>query len=184
MEFPAIGRVDQRAIFNEPAQFAQRQLTMAGFLLHSALEILSLKQALDMQKLDSMFGSRRTLFAAAFGIALAISAWAMPVAPAQAGANIYDAQVLKHLKLANGQRSKARRIVRKSDSNMMKVFRKYKINPRAKPDFDKLVAASSALQTIERTERNEMKKILNAVQLKHYDQLIDITRIRVRKAAN
>ena len=103
--------------------------------------------------------------------------------PAIAGANIYDAQVLKYLKLANGQRSKVRKIVRKSDSEMARVFRKYKINPRANPDFDKLVAASSALQAIERNERNAMKKILNDDQLKQYDHLINVTRIRVRKAA-
>lgn len=104
--------------------------------------------------------------------------------PAQAGASIYDAQILRHLKLQSGQRSKVRKVVRRSDAEMARVFKKYKINPMTKPDFDKLVAASSELQAIERRERKEMKKILTANQLKQYDQLINITRIRVRKAAN
>ena len=104
--------------------------------------------------------------------------------PAQAGSSIYDAQVLKYLKLESSQRTKVRSIVRKSDAAMAKVFRKYKINPKAKPDFDKLVSASSELRSIENSERSAMKKVLNAEQMKVYKQLIENTAIRVRKAAN
>ncbi|MGI9483887.1 MAG: hypothetical protein ACR2OR_16180 [Hyphomicrobiales bacterium] len=99
-------------------------------------------------------------------------------------ASIYDAQVLRYLKLQSTQRSKVRKIIRQSDAEMARVFRKHKINPNAKPDFDKLVAASSELTAIERRERKAMKQVLNADQLKQYDELINITRIRVRKAAN
>lgn len=139
---------------------------------------------LEIKEIGSLFSHRQVLYSITFVFALAICVVSLPTGPALAGSNIYDAQVLRHLKLANGQRSKVRRIVRKSDADMKKIFRKYGINPNAKPDFDKLVAASSALQAVERNERNQIKKILNAEQLKHYDQLIDYTRIRVRKAAN
>lgn len=132
---------------------------------------------------ESMFG--RSLAAIPVLFIFIVATIFVSSAPERASAaSIYDAQVLRYLKLQSTQRAKVRKIIRKSDAEMARVFRKYKINPNAKPDFDKLVAASSELTAIERRERKEMKKVLTKDQLKQYDELINITRIRVRKAAN
>ncbi|MGI9371683.1 MAG: hypothetical protein ACR2OJ_04245 [Hyphomicrobiales bacterium] len=104
--------------------------------------------------------------------------------PAYAGSTIYDAQVLRHIKLSGDQRSKVKKIVSKSDAEMAQVFRKHKIDPNAKPDFDKLFAASSDLRAIEKRERKAMKKVLDDKQMKQYKKLMNYTAARVRKAAN
>lgn len=117
------------------------------------------------------------------GLLVGIMIFCLSAFPASAGQTIYDSGVEQRLPLSSKQRSKVRKIVRNSDRKMNQVFRKFGIDPRARPDFDKLVQASSELQAIERHERNQMIKILNDKQLTQYDRLIDQTRIRVRKAA-
>ena len=102
---------------------------------------------------------------------------------AEAG-TIYDSNVVSRLKLKGAQRSKAKAIVRKSDKEMKQVFRKYKINPRAKPDFDKLSAASGELQAIESREKAAMKKILSPEQYQAYRAILNETAARVRAAMN
>ncbi|MGI9374171.1 MAG: hypothetical protein ACR2OJ_16915 [Hyphomicrobiales bacterium] len=107
------------------------------------------------------------------------------IVPEQANAgNIYDSNVVSRLKLKGSQRTQAKAIVRKSDKEMNKVFRKHKINPRAKPDFDKLHAASSELQAIESREKAAMKKILSPEQYKAYRAILNDTAARVRAAMN
>ena len=101
------------------------------------------------------------------------SAWA---------SNIYDSQVLQRMKFDSSQRAKVGAIMRKSDNEMSVVFRKYGINPNAKPDFEKLQRASSELQAVEAREKREMKKILTREQYATYLELLQRTAARVIKA--
>ena len=96
--------------------------------------------------------------------------------------NIYDARILQRMKFTGGQRAKVKRIIRKSDKEIAVVFRKYGINPNAKPVFEKLQRASSELQAIESREKRKMKKILSSDQYKTYLGLLEATAARVIKA--
>lgn len=107
----------------------------------------------------------------------------LTLSPASGGAaNIYDAQVLQRMKFSADQRAKVRSIIQQSDREIAVVFRKHRINPNAKPEFDKLQTAASELQAIEAKEKRQMKKILSADQYKTYLRLLQETAARVIKA--
>lgn len=103
-------------------------------------------------------------------------------APAVWASNIYDARIMQRMKFSGAQRTQVRRIIRQSDKEMAVVFRKYGINPNAKPVFEKLQRASTELQAIESREKKKMKKILSANQYKTYLALLQATAARVIKA--
>jgi hypothetical protein len=116
-------------------------------------------------------------------IMLSLSVGGLTLAPANGWAsNIYDARILQRMKFSPNQRVKVKRIIRQSDREIAVVFRKHGINPRAKPEFDKLQRASSELQAIEAKEKRAMKKILSADQYKTYLGLLQATAARVIKA--
>ncbi len=115
-------------------------------------------------------------------IILCAAAWTFVLAPVQAG-NIYDSNVEQKLKLKGSQKSKVHKIVRKSDREMRKVFRKYGINPNKRPVFDKLREAARDLQAIEDREIEAMSKVLSAAQFKQYKGILSQTAARVRAAA-
>ena len=96
--------------------------------------------------------------------------------------NIYDARILQRIKFTSDQRAKVKRIIRQSDREIAVIFRKYGINPNAKPVFEKLQRASSELQAIESKEKRQMKKILSSDQYKTYLGLLQETAARVVKA--
>ena len=125
---------------------------------------------------------KNTFLALVSSACLGMIPYATPAA--HAGSSIYDAQVLRYIALSGTQRSKVTEIVRQSDAEMARVFHKHYFDPSAKPDFDKLVAASSDLRALEKRERMAMQQILNKEQMKIYDQLMEYTAARVRKAAN
>jgi hypothetical protein len=97
-------------------------------------------------------------------------------------ASIYDAQILQRMKLSGDQPTKVSRIIEQSDVDIAAVFEKYRIDPNATPEFDKLQRAASELQAIEMKEKRAMKKVLSADQYKSYLALIQETAIRVMKA--
>ena len=97
--------------------------------------------------------------------------------------SIYDSKVEQRLDLTSAQRPQVSRILAESKRQAMVVFQKYGIDPNGRPIFDQLFAASSELMAIERQERQAMKQVLSPEQLAHYDEIINETRIRVRKAA-
>jgi hypothetical protein len=105
-----------------------------------------------------------------------------PDRPAVAN-SIYDSRVEQRLDLTSAQRPQVSRILAESKRQAMVVFKKYGIDPNGLPIFDQLFAASNELMAIERQERQAMKQVLSPEQLVHYDQIINDTRIRVRKAA-
>lgn len=110
-----------------------------------------------------------------------LTAYAMSAHNASAS-NIYDARILQRMKFTGAQRAKVKRIIRQSDKEIAVVFRKYGINPNAKPVFEKLQRASSELQAIESREKRKMKKILSSDQYKTYLGLLQATAARVIKA--
>jgi hypothetical protein len=116
----------------------------------------------------------------AFGL-LALFAGGLP-AHAE---NVYDAKVAQKLSdLTDDQKSKVSAITKQTASEMNAVFKKYGIDPEAKPDFDKLQKAGDELQAVARREKAQMKDILSKAQFKQYVKIIDATGARVRKAAN
>ncbi len=95
--------------------------------------------------------------------------------------NIYDSQVLQRMKFSPGQRPKVARVLRQSDREMAAIFRKYRINPNAKPNYDKLQRASRELQALESREKRKMKHILTPKQFRIYLGLLRETSARVIK---
>lgn len=110
-----------------------------------------------------------------------LTTYAMSTHNARAS-NIYDARILQRINFTADQRAKVKRIIRQSDKKIAVVFRKYGINPNAKPEFEKLQRASSELQAIESKEKRQMKKILSSDQYKTYLGLLQETAARVVKA--
>lgn len=95
---------------------------------------------------------------------------------------IYDPQLLSRMQFSAAQLSKIKPVLDRSEASMVKVFAKYRIDPRAKPDFDKLRAASSELQAIEAWEKKQMKNILSKEQYADYLEILQATAAQVIKA--
>jgi hypothetical protein len=116
----------------------------------------------------------------AFGL-LALLAGGLPAY----AENLYDAKVAQKLSdLTDDQKAKVSAITKQTATEMNAVFKKYGIDPEAKPDFDKLQKAGDELQAVARREKAQMKDILSKAQFKQYVKIIDATGARVRKAAN
>ena len=96
---------------------------------------------------------------------------------------IYDSNVENRLSLQGAQRARVLQIVRESDRQMQRIFRKYGINPYAKPDLDKLQMAARELHSIETNEINKMSKVLNDKQFRQYKKILAETAARVKAAA-
>ena len=129
------------------------------------------------------FSAERIRKIATHSMAAVVALLIVVMSANSAGAsNIYDARILQRMKFTGDQRAKVRRIIRQSDKEIAVVFRKYRINPNAKPVFEKLQRASSELQAIESKEKRQMKKILSAEQYKTYLGLLQQTAARVIKA--
>jgi hypothetical protein len=95
---------------------------------------------------------------------------------------IYDPQLLSRMQFSAAQLAKIKPVLDRSEANMVKVFAKHRIDPRAKPDFDKLRAASSELQAIEAWEKKQMKQILSKEQYADYLEILQATAAQVIKA--
>ncbi len=95
---------------------------------------------------------------------------------------IYDPHVLSKLSFSSKQLPAVKQVLDKSEVAIMKVFTKYSIDPKAKPDFDKLRAASNELQSVEAWEKKQMKRILSKEQYADYLELQQATAAAVIKA--
>jgi hypothetical protein len=96
-----------------------------------------------------------------------------------ARASIYDADVVQHLQLTGKQAREMQKVIIASRARRNRIFRKYGIDPNAKPDMSLLQRASSELLANASRERAAAKKILNSKQLRLYDALISEIRQRV-----
>ena len=95
---------------------------------------------------------------------------------------IYDSQVLQRIEFSPEQRQTIKAILQRSDREMLVIFAKYGIDPRAKPNFDKLREARYELQALETREKRQMKQVMNRAQFKYYLGLLQQTAARVIKA--
>ena len=107
---------------------------------------------------------------------------AIPAHAASTDGTIYDPKILSRMQFSLAQRSKVKAILDKSEVSMVKVFAKYRIDPRAKPNFDKLRAASTELQAIEAWEKKQMKQVLSKEQYADYLEILQATAAAVIKA--
>jgi hypothetical protein len=114
--------------------------------------------------------------------AVAISLPIVTVQPVEA-ASIYDSGFERKIKMTKVQRSKVRRIMRKSDARFNKIFRKYGIRKSATPKMSLLMKASGPLQSAARDERNALAKVLTPTQLQEYDKITRKTEDKIVRAA-
>ncbi len=120
-----------------------------------------------------------------FGLVLTSLIAVQPLSPAHAAGTdgtIYDPQILVRMKFAGEQLASVKKILDQSEARIVKVFAKYKINPRAKPVFDQLRAASTELQSIESWEKGQMKRVLSKSQYADYLEIQQATTAAVIKA--
>ena len=95
---------------------------------------------------------------------------------------IYDSQVLTRMEFTDSQRAKVEKVVEQSGETMIRIFKKYGIDPEAKPNFDKLREARHELQDLEASEKRKMKAIMTRKQFKYYLGLIQQTSANVIRA--
>ena len=114
----------------------------------------------------------------------AATAIAMPVTSLPVQASVYDANIVAALKLKGSQRAQAQRIIAQSRGQRSRVFKRYGINPNARPNIGKLQRASSELLAIGARERAQLAQILDPTQMRAYDTLMSQIRARVIRAAS
>ena len=114
----------------------------------------------------------------------AATALAVPVASLPAKASVFDVNIVHALQLKGPQRAKAQAIITQMRSQRSKVFRRYGINPDARPDMGKLQRASSELIALGARERAALSRVLTPEQLRAYDGLMSQLRARVIRAAS
>ena len=95
---------------------------------------------------------------------------------------IYDPKLIERMTFSEAQRPQVRGILEKSEQAIRKVFAQHGIDPRERPDFDKLHAASQELQSIEAREKKAMKSILSKEQYADYLEILQATAAAVIKA--
>jgi len=115
-------------------------------------------------------------------VLVVVGSWVV-VQNAASASNVYDSRVMQRMKFSSNQRGKVRAVLKQSDREMAVIFRKYGINPNAKPVFEKLRQAGSELKAVESREKRKMKKIMSAEQYKFYLALLQDTAARVIKAS-
>lgn len=126
--------------------------------------------------------NNQQLRAASGGLIIAAAVFLSAGGPAISDHSIYFPHVVGSLNLSADQRARVERIMAQSEKQTLAVFAKFGIDPKAKPEFNKLVKARHELQAIERNERNQLKPILTKEQLKIYDRIIENTHAQVIKA--
>jgi hypothetical protein len=104
------------------------------------------------------------------------------IEPDLANASIYDADVIQRLHLSGSQKQEMQKVIAASRAQRNRIFKRYGINPNAKPDMSLLQRASSELMANAAHERAAARKILNKKQLRLYDALMIEIRQRIMKA--
>jgi ribonuclease HII len=115
------------------------------------------------------------------GFGMCVAA-ALPAGAQGTEGTIYDPQIFKYMTVSPEQKVKIENILAQSEKAMVRVFAKYRINPKAKPVFDKLRAASADLQAVESWEKKQMKKVLTKEQYADYLEILQATAANVIKA--
>ncbi len=122
-------------------------------------------------------------FAASAGLAgIMVLATLAPGQAAGTDGTVFDPQIMSRMSFELAQASKVKAILEKSEESIIKVFGKYGIDPKAKPNFDRLRAASTELQAVEAWEKKQMKRILSKDQYADYLEIMQATAAAVIKA--
>ena len=122
-------------------------------------------------------------FAASAGLAgIMVLATLAPGQAAGTDGTVFDPQIMSRMSFESAQASKVKAILEKSEESIIKVFGKYGIDPKAKPNFDRLRAASTELQAVEAWEKKQMKRILSKDQYADYLEIMQATAAAVIKA--
>jgi hypothetical protein len=128
----------------------------------------------------SGFNEGRTLMKI---VTLLVALGCLLISPdAPAVASIYDANVVERLQLEGVQKQQMRKLIAESRARRNRIFKKYGIDPNAKPEMSLLQRASSELLANAARERAAARKILTSKQLRLYDAIISETRRRVMDA--
>jgi hypothetical protein len=117
-----------------------------------------------------------------FPTLLALICIGFVIQPDFASASVYDVNVVQRLHLSGSQKRELQKVIAASRVQRNRIFRKYGIDPNAKPDRSLLQRASSELMANAAQERAAAKSILNAKQLRLYDELMIEIRQRIMKA--
>ncbi|HKG73456.1 MAG TPA: hypothetical protein VKA79_04390, partial [Aestuariivirgaceae bacterium] len=96
-----------------------------------------------------------------------------------ANASMYDANVIERLQLAGTQKQEMQKIIAASRASRNRIFKKYGIDPNARPQKSLLQRASSELMANAARERAAAKKILTRKQMYQYDSIIAEIRGRI-----
>ena len=119
---------------------------------------------------------------------MALVALAVPVATAPVSAEpsyrgtVFDSKITQRLKVSGQTRSQVRRIASRSGVQLQRVLNKYKINPRKKLNFDKMMKARGELRAVQNAEREAMRKVLTPEQFWQYEQITAQTSAAVTRA--
>jgi hypothetical protein len=89
-----------------------------------------------------------------------------------ANASMYDANVIERLQLTGTQRQQMQQVIAVSRAERDRIFKKYGIDPNARPQKSLLQRASSELIANAARERAAAKKILTRKQMYRYDTII------------
>jgi hypothetical protein len=96
-----------------------------------------------------------------------------------ANASMYDANVIERLQLTGTQRQEMQQVIAVSRAERDRIFKKYGIDPNARPQKSLLQRASSELMANAARERTAAKKILTRKQMYRYDTIIAEIRSRI-----
>jgi hypothetical protein len=114
---------------------------------------------------------------------LGMTAFAVPaIAEPSFRGTVFDSKIMQNLKVNGQTRAQIARITAASGAELQRVLNKYKINPRGKLNFEKMMEASSELEAVQRTEREAMRKVLTPEQFFEYEKINSATSRRVRRA--
>jgi hypothetical protein len=97
----------------------------------------------------------------------------------RARASIYEVDVVERLQLTGSQKRDMERIIAVTRARQNRVFKKYGIDPNAKPNMWELQRAAPELKANAAYERAAAKEILSREQLQHYDALMREVRRRI-----
>ncbi len=103
--------------------------------------------------------------------------------PSDAANSIWTGDFERRVTLTAKQKPKVRQILKRAERSLFKALRKVGVDPfDREPDGLKLFRASRELRAIGRRTRSQLSRILNAKQMRTYDQSARKVEARVRRS--
>ena len=99
------------------------------------------------------------------------------------GSTIWTGDFEMRVTLTAKQKSQVRRILKQSEKALFKALRKHGVDPYStRPSGPRLFRASSELKAVGRRTRSQLSNVVNAEQLRVYDQVAKEIERRVRRS--